>query len=152
MNPPKSKKELQESGTFRSDRHEGRLEDKVKLLEIIPKPPASFDKRHRDKWADVCKNVFDLGVLTENDLDSIEVYVKYWFIAKDAWDDIKASGYNIPTEKGGLQRNPSIITMNEATKITQQIADKFAGNPRSRMVIKTSKQESKEEDPLDNLN
>lgn len=152
MNPPKSTKELMESGTFRGDRHEGRLGDKVKLLQIIPKPPSYFDKRHKDKWSDVCKKVFELGVLTENDLDSLETYVKYWFISKDAWEDIKANGYNMPTEKGGVQRNPSIITMNEATKITQQIADKFAGNPRSRMVIKTGKQDAEKEDPLDNLN
>lgn len=161
MNAPKSTEELRNQGTYRPDRHAGRLEEAVKILETIPDAPKGFDKKHRDKWAEVCQKVYDLGVLTENDLDSLETYVKYWFISKEAYAEIKKNGLTIEVSKEGkdgkkivlsIIRNPAILTMNEATKICQQISDKFAGNPRSRMVIKTGKQDAKKEDPLDNLN
>jgi P27 family predicted phage terminase small subunit len=151
MNPPKSTDKLKQDGTFRADRHGGRIEEKVRLLEMIPEAPSGFDKRHRNKWSEVCQKVYDLGVLCENDLDSLETYVKYWFIGKDAYAEIQKNGLTIITEKS-VSRNPAILTMNEATKICQQISDKFAGNPRSRMVIKTGKQDAGKEDPLDNLN
>ena len=152
MNYAKSSEELQKDGTFRADRHENRLEDKVKILETIPDPPAHFDLKHRKKWAEVCRKVFDLGVLTENDLDSLETYVTYWFIQKDAADDVKKRGQNLVNEKGNEYRNPSLLTMSDATKILQQIAHKFAGNPQARMTIKTMKQDTKKADPLDALN
>ena len=148
----KSSKDHLAKGNFRPSRHADRAEDKVKILKEVPKAPAYFDLKHRKKWQEVCEKIYDLDVLTDNDLDSLETYVKYWFIGKAAWDDIQANGITVVNEKGAVSRNPSILTMNEATQITERIADKFAGNPRSRMVIKTGKQEIKADDPLEFLN
>ena len=148
MRQPKSVTELRQSGTYRKDRHEGRLEEAVLLLDEVPPPPKHFDKKHREKWSELCVKVYELGVLSESDLDSIEAYVQWWFIGRDAWEDIQKNGYTITNDKGSIQRNPSIITMNEATKICQNIADKFAGSPRARMVIKTGKQDASKIDPL----
>lgn len=140
------------NGTHKPNRHANRAEEKVKTLKEVPKAPGYFDAKHRKKWAEVCERVYDIDSLTENDLDSLEVYVKYWFIGKDAWDDIQAKGLTFINEKGAIVRNPSILTMNEAATITERISDKFGGNPRSRMVIKTAPQDAKKVDPLDFLN
>lgn len=144
----KPAKEHEAKGNFRPGRHANRAEERVKVLKEIPNAPSYFDAKHRKKWAEVCQRIYDIDSLTENDLDSLETYVKFWFIGKAAWDDIQANGLTMINDKGAVSRNPSILTMNEAHQITERIADKFGGNPRSRMVIKTTKQDVKAEDPL----
>ena len=161
MKDQKSIKEHKEKGNYRPSRHANRAEEKVKTLKEIPEPPSYFDSKHRKKWAEVCGRVYDIDSLTDNDLDSLETYVKYWFIGKAAWEDIQKNGMTIEICKeskdgvvyvASVTRNPSILTMNEAATITERISDKFGGNPRSRMVIKTTPQDAKKVDPLDFLN
>ena len=141
----KSTKEHKEKGNHRPSRHGGRIETVAKPLEKQPEPPADFDKKHRDKWAEVCKRVFDLGILTDCDLDLIGLYVRTWFINIDAWKQIQKDGVTIETARG-LTKHPSLNTLRESSTTLVSIASLFGFSPQARMRIRT--EEKKDVDPF----
>jgi len=138
----KSTQEHKEKGNYRPSRHKERVDNKVEVLDSIPKAPEYFDKRHRDKWESTCKKVFKMGILAEADLDLLEVYVLHWFIHQDAAKDIIL---NKSKDNEG-KKNPSVLIAQDSARMINQIGDKFGMNSRARMGIKT--QETKPEDPF----
>jgi P27 family predicted phage terminase small subunit len=128
-------------GNYRPSRHENRIQEISKVVESIPKAPKHFDKRHSDKWQEVCKNLYDFTILKTADLDTIEKYVVNWFISHDAWMEIQRDGI---TQDG--RKHPAINVMNDAQKVVISIGSLFGFNPRARMGIKT--EEKKAVDPF----
>jgi P27 family predicted phage terminase small subunit len=137
----KSKKHHEAMGNTRPSRHGNRLDGISKVVESIPKAPQHFDKRHSDKWQEVCKNLFDLTILKISYLDVIEKYVVNWFISHDAWVEIQRDGVTLDGKK-----HPAINVMNDAQKVVISISSLFGFNPRANMGIKTDPQ--KPEDPF----
>lgn len=129
-------------GNIRPSRHENRIQEVSKVVEAIPKAPKHFDKRHSDKWQEVCKNLFDLAILKTADLDTIEKYVVNWFVSHDAWLEVQRDGI---TQDG--KKHPAINVMNDAQKVVISIGSLFGFNPRARMGIKT--EEKKAVDPFE---
>lgn len=146
MNPAKPTKDLKTQGTYRKDRHANRVEGVLKPVGSIPDAPKYFDKKHQEKWAEVCKNLFELTLLKSVDFDLIEKYVQNWFISQEAWQQIAKEGLTIETARGAV-KNPAINVMNEAQKVVIQIGSLFAFNPQARMRIKT--EEQKPVDPFE---
>ena len=142
MRQAKSKDEHKAVGNFRPSRHENRIQEVSKVVESIPKAPKHFDKRHAEKWVEVCKNLFDLTILKTVDLDLVEKYVVNWFVSHDAWLQIQKEGF---TQDG--KRHPAINVMNDAQKVVITVGSLFGFNPRSRMGIKT--EEKKAVDPFE---
>lgn len=142
----KSIKDHKSKGNYRPSRHANRAEGVVKIVETIPKPPDKFDKRHRDKWVDVCTKVYEIGALTESDIDALKLYVEQWFIAVDSWAEISAGGITLINDKGTIYANPAIKVYNEASEKVLRIGDKFGFTPKSRMSIKVEPKTP--EDPL----
>ncbi len=138
----KSTQEHKEKGNYRPSRHKERVDNKVEVLDSIPKAPEYFDKRHRDKWESTCKKVFKMGILAEADLDLLEVYVLHWFIHQDAAKDIIL---NKSKDNEG-KKNPSVLIAQDSARMINQIGDKFGMNSRARMGIKVEPQ--KPEDPF----
>lgn len=140
---------------MRKDRHENRLEGSVATVKSVPKPPPNFDKRHKDMWERVCKDALNLGVLTEQDVYQVEMFVTNWFLWQDAVADIKKRGatVSVPTAYGSkMSPNPSLTVMNDSARVCQNIADKFGFSPRARMGIRSSErrdQKAKRESILD---
>ena len=143
----KSVSEHKKDGTYRADRHGSRVENVVDKMEYKPKPPDNFDKRHCEKWDEVCARVSDANLLTSHDLDFLEIYVKNWFISKDAWAAVVKHGQIIKGERGPV-KNPAISIMNEADKIITNIGNLFAGSPRSRQSLSVTPKEEKKADPF----
>lgn len=143
----KSTAELKTAGTYRKDRHANRVEQVAENLKSIPKPPSDFDKRHTEKWNEVCKRLKSLGVLTEQDLDIVENYVQSWIISKDAYKNIVKNGLVIwITIKTGEGRgakettkpiqNPAFRMHQDAAKMVKVYAEQIGYTPRARMGIK----------------
>lgn len=143
----KSVAEHKEKGNYRPSRHENRAENQVKLVSHIPEPPSKYDKKHRQKWDEVCKNLYELGALSTADLDAVAKYVEAWFLSESAWDEIQAGGITVTTDKGARMKNPAINAYNEAAAILIRLGDKFGFSPKSRMGLKTEPR--KPEDPLE---
>lgn len=138
----KTESERKASGFTRPSRHSNRIQEVSKVVESIPKAPRHFDKRHADKWAEVCKNLYDLTILKTVDLDLVEKYVVNWFVSHDAWMEIQREGI---TQDG--RKHPAINVMNDAQKVVISVGSLFGFNPRARMGIKT--EEKKKVDPFE---
>ena len=141
----KPSSQLKKDGTYRKDRHAARVEGVAKILEVIPKAPAHFDQKHREKWAQVCKKVYELGILAEQDTDAIEQYVCNWLMWEAAAAEVLKRGITF-TDGDRIIKNPAFNVMQEAGKVVNQIGALFGFSPRARMGIKT--QETKPEDPF----
>lgn len=142
MREAKSKEDHKAKGNYRPSRHENRIQDISKVIESIPKAPKHFDKRHADKWSEVCKNLYDLTILKTVDLDLVEKYVVNWFVSHDAWMEVQRDGI---TQDG--RKHPAINVMNDAQKVVISVGTLFGFNPRARMGIKT--EEKKAVDPFE---
>lgn len=127
MNTPKSTQELKKSGTFRKDRHEGRLESVVKLLETTPKPPKNFDKMHTNLWNTLCNDLINLGLLAAPDVFLLEIYIKTWFLWRKAMVDFKE------TKSKTVFR---LVT--ETAKQLNQMSDKLGLSPKARQTLNIS--------------
>lgn len=127
----KSLAEKRISGTARKDRHADVLEAHVKPVSDIPPPPVGFDKRHADKWNEVCRLIKEAGVLAEMDVDAVAMYVQNWFMAHDAWVEISLNGFVLDGKK-----NPACTVYNEAQKTVRQLGESFGFTPRSRQSLK----------------
>jgi P27 family predicted phage terminase small subunit len=135
-------KDHEAKGNYRPVRHQNRIQEVSKVVESIPKAPKHFDKRHADKWAEVCKNLYDLTILKTVDLDLVEKYVVNWFVSHDAWQEVQREGI---TQDG--KKHPAINVMNDAQKVVITVGSLFGFNPRARMGIKT--EEKKSSDPFE---
>lgn len=139
----KSASQLKKEGTYRKDRHSYRIEGGATVLNSIPDPPAHFDKRHREKWHDVCWKVYNLGILTEQDIDLIEQYVCNWLMWKDAAAEVAKTGITF-SDGDRIIKNPAFSVMQETGKVVSQIGALFGFSPRARMGIKTEPPEEKD--------
>ncbi|MBL7808637.1 MAG: phage terminase small subunit P27 family [Saprospiraceae bacterium] len=148
----KSTKDLKKEGTYRKDRHEKRLENKVQTLDTIPKPPSHFDERHRAKWIAVCEECLQLGTLTTADLDTVCTYVETFYTAADALKNLTEHGHIIQTETAaGMvipRANPAWRIYTDSQRILTQLSDRLGFSPKARMSIKADPV-SKEVDPLE---
>ena len=134
---------LKREGTYRKDRHLNRVESVAKLLPTIPEPPGHFDQTHREKWGEVCQKVFNLGILTEQDTDVLELYVCNWVMWEAACAEVKKRGITF-TDGDRIIKNPAFSIMQESGKVIQQLSGLFGFSPRARMGIKTDPQEEKD--------
>lgn len=132
----KSAEDHKKSGTYKPSRHANRVQEMEKPLEIVPNPPEDFDKRHSDKWSEVCKNLQKLRILFDQDLDVVEIYVRNWFIWIDASKEVSATGITFVDENGKVSKNPAFGVMQEAGKVVTQIGALIGYSPRARMGIK----------------
>lgn len=134
----KSADEHKKSGTYKPSRHANRVQEFEKPLETVPNPPADFDQRHSKKWEEVCKNLHNLRILFDQDLDVIEVYVRNWFIWVDASNEVSSAGITFVDENGRVSKNPAFVVMQDAGRVITQIGALIGYSPRARMGIKVT--------------
>lgn len=132
----KSAEDHKKAGTYKPSRHANRIQEMENPLEVVPNPPADFDKRHSDKWLEVCKNLQKLRILFDQDLDVVEIYVRNWFIWIDASKEVSSTGITFVDENGKVSKNPAFGVMQEAGKVVTQIGALIGYSPRARMGIK----------------
>ena len=145
------------NGTSRADRDSGRLESIVSTLSELPEAPIHFDERHKEKWSECCKLMKDAGVLANMDLDAIAMYVENWFMAADAYADLRDNGMTVWVEKynkeGNLESkrpmtNPAFRQYQDCQKILNPLMQQFGFTPKSRMAIRVNAPKPKSESPI----
>lgn len=133
--------EKKQSGTYRPSRDAGRMSD-IDKKKNYPTCPSYFDNRHREKWNEVISLTKASGVCDEIDADSLALYVQSYWAMIDAYLDFNENGLTlwVDTGKGGKKpmTNPAYSQWLSASKVVQQVGDKFGFSPRARMGIKVS--------------
>ena len=138
----------QKEGTSRSDRDAGRVETIVKPVSQLPPSPKHFDRRQTAKWKECCRLLMAANVLADHDLDAITLYVENWFLAADAYQDLKERGttFTMETPTGPkIISNPSFRQYQDCQKILKPLMAEFGFTPKARMSLKVEKKQEKQQ-------
>ena len=100
-----------------------------------PKPPADYDKLHKAKWKQMCKQLSDSRVLTVLDLDALDIYVRNWILLCEARLDLKDRGKLLRTATGAPMWNPSWSQCKYSEGICRSMMAEFGMTPSSRTGI-----------------
>lgn len=148
----KSTEEKRKQGTSRPDRDADRVENIVATLDHIPPSPRHFAGRHKKKWEEVCRLLSEVRVLAAQDVDAVTLYVENWFLASDAYKDLKENGMSIKVfeeKEDGRQvlkkvfPNPAFRQYQDCQKILKPLLEHFGFTPKSRQALKVERKPEK---------
>jgi P27 family predicted phage terminase small subunit len=103
-----------------------------------PDPPDHFTNVEKAKWRALTRQLSACRVLTELDLDALEMYVTHWCTMNTALRDISERGKLLQSPRGGPVWNPSWAEYKQAAKIVQSLMSEFGMTPASRTGIVAS--------------
>ena len=107
----------------------------VKLTGDVPSPPSWLLPDAKKEWKRLAKNLSDLGVLTNLDLQTFASYCQAYARWKDAERKIAERGNIIETKTGYLQQNPLINISQSNQKVMLRTAAEFGLTPSARARI-----------------
>lgn len=97
-----------------------------------PRAPANMSKTEQAKWRQMVRRLSTMRVLTEPDLDALEIYVRNWVAMHEALADISKRGKMLQTPTGGVMWNPSWTQYKHSEKVCRSIQAEFGMTPASR--------------------
>lgn len=103
-----------------------------------PAPPEIFNDVERAKWAEVCSKLAACRVLTELDLDALEIYIRNWVAMIEALNDLNDRGKLLRSPNGGAMWNPSWTHYKHAERICRSLQSEFGMTPSTRTGIVAS--------------
>lgn len=100
-----------------------------------PKAPEGFDTIHTAKWASMVKKLSACRVLTELDLDALEIYVRNWVAMHESLTDLAARGKLLRIPGSGPMWNPSWSHYKHAEGVCRSLMAEFGMTPSSRTNV-----------------
>jgi len=107
-----------------------------------PDPPEGFDTVHIGKWNEVAGKLAKIRVLTELDLDALEVYCREWVNYHEAIADIAERGKLLQMPSGGVMWNPSWTQLKHSQNVCRSIMAEFGMTPSTRTTLVASADET----------
>jgi P27 family predicted phage terminase small subunit len=107
-----------------------------------PDPPEGFDAIHAAKWNEVAGKLAKVRVLTELDLDALEVYCREWVNYHNAIADIATRGKLLQMPSGGVMWNPSWTQLKHSQNVCRSIMSEFGMTPSTRTSLVASADET----------
>lgn len=112
---------------------------------FAPPAPRTLSKVEKAKWKKLCKQLSDARVLTELDLDALEMYVRSWHSMVVALADVKKRGKLIVNKTGGEVWNPSWTEYKHSVSVVRSLQAEFGLTPSARTgIVATADDEGKE--------
>jgi P27 family predicted phage terminase small subunit len=102
---------------------------------FAPPAPRTLSKVEKAKWKKLCKQLSDARVLTELDLDALEIYVRSWHTMMVCLADVKKRGKLILNATGGEVWNPSWTEYKHSVSVVRSLQAEFGLTPSSRTGI-----------------
>ncbi len=100
-----------------------------------PRPPAEFTRIEKAKWREVSKKLAASRVLTEMDLDALEIYVRNWVAMHEALNDLNRRGKLLQTRTGGVMWNPSWSQYKHSEQVCRSVQAEFGMTPSTRTGV-----------------
>ena len=100
-----------------------------------PPAPDGFDAVHSAKWDSLARQLADIRVLTELDLDALQIYVENWCAMMDSLADINVRGKLLQSPSGGPMWNPSWAEYKHSLKVVRSLQAEFGMTPSTRTGI-----------------
>lgn len=106
-----------------------------------PEPPDSFTDLEKAKWREITDKLARCRVLTELDLDALEIYCREWVNLQEAISDINQRGKLLQMPTGGVMWNPSWAQYKHSQSVCRSIMAEFGMTPSTRTGIVASADE-----------
>lgn len=100
-----------------------------------PKAPVAFNKIEKAKWNQISKKLAACRVLTELDLDALEIYVRNWVMMHEALNDLATRGKLVQTPTGGVMWNPQWSQYKHSESVCRSLIAEFGMTPSTRTSI-----------------
>lgn len=100
-----------------------------------PQPPETLNELERVKWTEMVSKLSAARVLTEMDLDALEIYCREWCNYHAALRDIDRRGKLVQTPTGGVMWNPSWTQYKHSQSVCRSIMAEFGMTPSTRTGV-----------------
>lgn len=107
-----------------------------------PDPPRYLTRKEKAKWRKVARRLAESRILTELDLDALEIYCREWCNMQDAIAEIAESGKLLTTEKGGKMYNPAWPQLKHSQSVCRSLMAEFGMTPSSRTGVAATADDS----------
>lgn len=130
-----------------------KAEQKLQPKKDKIKTPKWLDKTAKKEWRRVCKELEELGLLTNIDITALAIYCDAFSKLLQANSEIESRGMFVEyTNKAGatnIIENPAVRTANKYADIIRKMCAEFGLTPSARAKLTLPKEEE-EEDPIKN--
>lgn len=117
----------------------------------LPECPDWLEDEAKAEWNRLCKNLFELGLLTNLDMAAFASYCQAYARWKEAEEFITQHGSIVKTKTGYWQQVPQVSIAHSNQKIMMQAAAEFGLTPSSRSRIIAGDAKSAETDEMEFL-
>lgn len=100
-----------------------------------PEPPAHLTRNEKIKWREMAEKLGACRVLTELDLDALEIYCREWNAMMVALADLNDRGKLMQTPGGSVMWNPSWAQYKHSLSEVRKLQSEFGLTPSSRTGI-----------------
>jgi P27 family predicted phage terminase small subunit len=145
---PKPKPAALKKLTGRSHHKQNPDEPKPERPSAVPPAPRWLGPVAKGLWRKMAKDLWELGVLTEIDLDALARYCVCWERWRKAERIIKEQGEIVKTPNGYSAQNPYLAIANKCLKQLDSLGAEFGCTPSTRTrvsVVPTHKLNALEE-------
>lgn len=143
--PPKPLPLINLHGTFRADRHAGRLESPAVPADV-PDVPPDLTEDAETVWLHLCANLQVMGVLSKVDANAIERYAKLFARWRQCEKHIQEHGLGLMTPKG-FAEFPELKESHRINEALRKLETQFGLTPSARMRLIPQGPGKKQEDP-----
>lgn len=117
----------------------------------MPECPDWLEDEAKAEWHRLCKNLYELGLLTDLDMAAFASYCQAYARWKEAEEFITQHGSIIKTKTGYWQQVPQVSIAHSNQKIMMQAAAEFGLTPSSRSRIIAGDTKAAETDEMEFL-
>jgi len=111
------------------------IKPEVKPESIRPRVPTHLSKDARRCWDYLAPKLFDLGLLTRLDRETLAAYCESYALWVEAKEKVNTSGLVLKTMNGNLIQNPYLSIANKARDSMVKIGAEFGLSPSSRVGL-----------------
>jgi len=126
-------------------------EPEPEKAEAPPECPAWLEDEAKEEWNRLSKNLFELGLLTEFDIQAFASYCEAYARWREAEEFITQHGSIVKTKNGMWQQVPQVSIAHQNQKIMLQAAAEFGLTPSSRSRIIADQKTGKAADDMELL-
>lgn len=116
---------------------------------VIPDCPDWLEDEAKEEWDRICKNLYELGLLTDLDVQAFASYCQAYARWREAEEFITQHGSIVKTKTGYWQQVPQVSIAHQNQKIMMQAAAEFGLTPSARARIVAGKEGTKEADEME---
>ncbi len=116
---------------------------------VMPTCPRWLSREAKREWRRVCKELFQLGLLTRVDRAALAGYCEAWGMVREAEEILQDEGLTFTTESGYIQQRPEVSILHKSLQVMRAFLSDFGMSPAARSKVKAA--DPAEVDPFEDF-